>query len=82
MFNTTAANGAYLWVERSAFRPRRKAWAIHLQNHDGKIVATCERHADIMPTIRRWAESEIRMAQRELDAAARIAANWNENANG
>jgi hypothetical protein len=79
LFNTTAHNGAHLWVERSQFRPRRQAWAIHMNNQDGKIVAYCERHADIFPTIRNWADSEIRMAQRYLDAAARIAAKWNGN---
>ena len=58
MFHTTSANGTLLCVERSRFRPRRQAWAIHLRNQDGKIVAYCERHSEIMPTIRKWNDRE------------------------
>lgn len=73
MFNTTSANGTYLWVERSRFRPRRQAWAIHLKNQDGKIVATCERHADIMPTIRKWNEDQERRARINAEVELRMA---------
>jgi hypothetical protein len=64
LFHTTSANGTYLWVERSRFRPRAKAWAIHLNNQDGKIVAYCERHSDVMETIRNWNDMQVRIAAR------------------
>jgi hypothetical protein len=73
MFNTTSANGTHLWVERSRFRPRRQAWAIHLSNQDGKIIATCERHSEIMPTIRKWNDDESRRAEIWAKVEARIA---------